>query len=111
MTALSLTPAGGAPVADQDVSVIICAYLDDRWDDLVRAVQSICRQTRPAQEIIVVVDHNPQLLQRLSTAMPALVVVANTEERGLSGARNTGIAHAHSPLLAFLDDVATFLSD
>ena len=44
------------------VSAIICAYTDDRWDDLAAAVQSLKQQTHVPVEIIVVIDHNPALL-------------------------------------------------
>ena len=40
----------------QNVSVIICAYTEKRWDDLVAAIQSVRRQTVQALEIIVVID-------------------------------------------------------
>ncbi len=89
-----------------DVSAIICAYTEDRWNDLCAAVTSMQRQTRPPREIIVIVDHNPQLFTRLQAAMPDVLVLQNVEPRGLSGGRNTGIAQAQGALLAFVDDDA-----
>ncbi len=47
---------------DTDISVVICAYSEDRWDDLVAAIDSIQRQRTPPRETIVAVDHNPALL-------------------------------------------------
>ena len=70
------------------------------------AVTSIQRQTRPPREIIVIVDHNPQLFTRLQAEMPDVLVLQNVEPRGLSGGRNTGIAQAQGALLAFVDDDA-----
>lgn len=97
----------GAPVPTvSTVSVVICCYTEDRWDDLVAAVESIRGQTLPALETIVVVDHNPDLLLRARSAFPAGVVVPNKEKRGLSGARNTGVALAGGDVIAFLDDDA-----
>jgi hypothetical protein len=32
-----------------DASVIICAYTDDRWADLVAAIDSVRMQQRPAR--------------------------------------------------------------
>lgn len=89
-----------------DISVIICAYTEERWDDLVAAVESVRQQTLPAAEIIIVIDHNPQLLERAQDHIPDVIVVENSEARGLSGARNSGIAVAKSQIVAFLDDDA-----
>lgn len=69
------------------------------------------RQTLPAAEIIIVVDHNPQLLKRVKDHMPDVIVVENTEERGLSGARNTGTTVAKGNIVAFLDDDAIATPD
>ena len=90
----------------RDISVIICAYNEKRWDDLVAAVESVRQQTLPATEIIIVIDHNPQLLKRVQDHIPDVIVVENTEVRGLSGARNSGIAVARGHIVVFLDDDA-----
>ena len=88
------------------ISVIICAYTEERWNDLVAAVESIQQQDTPPCEIIVVIDHNPSLLQRARNQIPGVIVIENEELRGLSGARNSGIAAARGTWLAFLDDDA-----
>jgi glucosyl-dolichyl phosphate glucuronosyltransferase len=88
------------------ISVIICAYSEDRWNELIAAVGSVQQQTLPPGEIIVVIDHNPGLLKRVRENVPGVVVVENTEAHGLSGARNSGIAVAKSQVVAFLDDDA-----
>src|SRR6266567_6901037 len=69
-----------------DISVIICAYTEDRWNDLVAAIESVQQQTLSPREIIVVIDHNPGLLERARQHASG-VVVENTGARGLSGAR------------------------
>lgn len=89
-----------------DVSAIICTYAEERWDDLAVAVESLQKQIIPPREIIVVVDHNVRLFQRTQAQMLGIVVTENHEERGLSGARNHGIAIATSTFVAFLDDDA-----
>lgn len=89
-------------------SVVICAYTEDRWDDLVAAVESVRSQAVPAHEVVVVVDHNAALLAR-AAALPDVVAVPNAGARGLSGARNTGIAATEGELVVFLDDDATAL--
>jgi glucosyl-dolichyl phosphate glucuronosyltransferase len=97
--------------APEDISVIICAYTEERWDDLVGAVESVRRQSLPPREIIVVVDHNPSLLERVRTEIPGVVAIENREARGLSGARNSGILAAAGGLLAFLDEDALAAPD
>src|SRR5688572_27856260 len=69
------------------ISVVICAYTEDRWDDLVAAVASVRHQTVPPHEIVVVIDYNPPLLARAGAALDGVMVVANQQARGLAGAR------------------------
>lgn len=86
--------------------MVICAYTMKRWDLLGAAVRSATEQTRPATEVLLVVDHNDELLVRATAAFPGVHVVANGFDVGLSGARNTGIQRASGDVLAFLDDDA-----
>jgi glycosyltransferase involved in cell wall biosynthesis len=97
--------------AARDISVIICAYTEARWDDLVTAVESVQGQSVPPGEIIIVIDHNPGLLERVRAHIPGVVVVENRESRGLSGARNSGIAVAQGEVIAFLDEDAVAAPD
>jgi glycosyltransferase involved in cell wall biosynthesis len=89
-----------------EVSVVICAYDDGRWDQLVAAVRSVEEQGHRAAEIVIVVDHNPALLARTRWEFPGAIVAENEEERGLRGARNTGVAASSGSVVAFLDDDA-----
>ncbi len=89
-----------------DISVIICAYTEERWNDLVAAVASVQQQTVPCRDIIIVIDHNPRLLQRAQEQWPMLIVTENTQAQGLRGARNCGVALAQGEIIAFLDDDA-----
>jgi glycosyltransferase involved in cell wall biosynthesis len=91
----------------ETVSVVICAHTEDRWDDLVAAVQSVHDQKRAADEVIIVIDHNDDLHQRARAAIEGATVVANDGPRGESGARNSGVSVASGSVVAFLDDDAT----
>lgn len=89
-----------------DISVVICAYTEKRWEELVAAVASVQQQSHQPREIIVVIDHNPALHQKARAALQDVIVLENRETRGLSGARNSGIAVATGAIIAFLDDDA-----
>lgn len=88
------------------VSVIICAYSDVRREQLHQAIGSLLEQETAPAEIIVVIDHNPPLLQHIEASFPQVRTVPNSGARGLSGARNSGIRAAHHDIIAFLDDDA-----
>src|ERR1700737_382046 len=94
-----------------EISVIICAYTEKRWNDLVVAVESIQHQTLPVREIVVVIDHNQRLLEQVHKDLPDVIAIENTAGCGLSGARNSGIAAASGKILAFLDDDAMAASN
>ncbi len=87
-------------------SIIVCAYTEQRWDDLVAALAGLDQQTVPITQRILVIDHNPLLLERARATFPTVSVIANREQRGLSGARNTGIAHATGDIVLFMDEDA-----
>ena len=88
------------------ISVVICAYTEERWHQVLAAVDSIRQQSLGCYEIVVVVDHNRDLFGRLATVLPDATVMENREAPGLSGARNTGVAQARGDVVAFLDDDA-----
>lgn len=98
----SSTRSGSPPT----FSVVICAYSLDRWSDLRAAIASLQQQTVAPHEIIVVIDHNDDLLALVRQTFPEIVALPNQGTRGLSGARNTGVATASGDIVAFLDDDA-----
>lgn len=86
------------------VSVIIPTYTKARWGWLEEAVASVRAQTVPALEIIVVVDHNPELLEEIAREFTNVIAVPNIGGRGVSGARNSGVKASRGEVVAFLDD-------
>jgi glycosyltransferase involved in cell wall biosynthesis len=91
---------------DQEVSVVICAFTEARWDDLVAAWESLQHQSMPPDQVIIVIDYNQSLLERACQRFSGTVVVPNAEDKGLSGARNTGVGMALGEIVLFLDDDA-----
>jgi glucosyl-dolichyl phosphate glucuronosyltransferase len=94
-----------------NISVIICAHTEERWQDLVEAVESVKKQTVPPHQIVLAIDHNPALRTRACDKFPEATIVENVQERGLNGARNSGVAATTGDIVAFLDDDAIAQSD
>lgn len=91
--------------------VVVCAYTDKRWDLIAAVLESLHHQSLHASQVVVVVDHNDSLLTQLRThvsrkSYPDTVVIPNRFARGLSGARNTGLAASDADIVAFIDDDA-----
>jgi len=93
---------GSAPTS----AVIICAFTERRWRDLLAAVESLSRQSQLPDEIVVVIDHNPELHDRATAEFQSARVVANEYPPGESGARNAGIESTSAEVVAFMDDDA-----
>jgi glucosyl-dolichyl phosphate glucuronosyltransferase len=87
-------------------AVVICAHDSHRWGELQAAVAAVRHQSLSAEEIVVVVDRNDDLLRRARAELNGIVVVPNDQHPGLGGARNSGIAASKAPLVAFIDDDA-----
>ncbi len=85
------------------VSVIMPAYRVTQY--IGEALDSVLAQTFTNYEIIVVNDGSPDTedLERVLQPYRESIVYIKQENRGLSGARNTAIRAARSPLIALLD--------
>jgi len=99
-------PRADRSAAEPGISVVVCAYTEERWAALTDACRSVLAQLGPRDELILVIDNNERLHRRARTAMPDVRIVGNTGARGLSGARNTGVASGAQDIVAFLDDDA-----
>jgi glycosyltransferase involved in cell wall biosynthesis len=85
------------------VSVIIPAYNVAPY--IAETLKSVFAQTKSAFEVIIVNDGSPDT-EKLEEALQPfrdLILYIKQENRGLSGARNTGIRAAKGDLIALLD--------
>ncbi len=97
------TPEAGTPPS---ISVVLCAYTLERVELLAAAIDSLGAQTVAPHEIVLVIDHSPELEAEGRRRWPQAKIVPNAEQQGLSGARNTGLAESSGAVVAFLDDDA-----
>jgi len=86
-------------VSSIKISLVICTYLLERLNDLYQALKSIDKQTYRNVEIIIVVDGNRKLYERIESCLPSLginniSVVFSKENRGLAHSRNLGVKHS-----------------
>jgi glucosyl-dolichyl phosphate glucuronosyltransferase len=94
--------------------VVICTYTLARWQLVTRAVESVLAQTVTPQQLIIVVDHNDELLARCrqewaagSPDSPVEIVIAASRFPGRQGSsRNTALLLAGADIVSFLDDDA-----
>jgi cellulose synthase/poly-beta-1,6-N-acetylglucosamine synthase-like glycosyltransferase len=108
---VSLAQEPAPPSADtfahtRTVSVIVCAFDDGRQALLEESLRAVLGQSRPPEELVLVVDHNHELERRMREAYPDATVVANDGAQGLSQARNTGVRNSSGDIVVFLDDDA-----
>jgi glycosyltransferase involved in cell wall biosynthesis len=83
------------------VSVIIPVFNREAY--LREALDSILKQTRPADEIIVVDDGSTDSSAEVARSYGERVRTVSQANQGIGGARNTGIALAKGDLIALLD--------
>src|SRR5215203_4709811 len=87
----------GAPLL---VSVVIPCYNQAHF--LGEAIESILDQSHPNFEIIVVDDGSPDDTSEVAGRYPRVRLVRQ-ENKGLSGARNAGLARSEGEYIVFLD--------
>lgn len=91
------------------VSIVVCTHSLDNFNNLTGAVDSLLNQTHKELEVIVVVDGNRELYDRIVEVYGdrANVKIMVTEQSlGAFGAGNEGIKAAQGAAIAFLDDDA-----
>jgi glycosyltransferase involved in cell wall biosynthesis len=91
------------------VSVIICTYTIDMYDDFQDAVDSILDQTYQDVELVLVSDGNEAVHERMQEDYgdrPDVIVTMTAENVGVGEARNHGIEQATGDAVAQIDDDA-----
>ncbi|MFD1599220.1 glucosyl-dolichyl phosphate glucuronosyltransferase [Halobellus rarus] len=92
------------------VSVVVCTYSMDRYDPFSECVESVLAQEYEPLEVILVVDGNPEVYERVQADFGReedVVVHNNAENRGISFSRTKGAELASGEIVAFIDDDAT----
>ena len=96
------------------VSIIICAFSSKRFDMTVDCINSIFNNTYKNYEIILVIDGNERLKQKIEDRfkdVDEIIVIGNKKDSGPSIARNHGIEIANGNIIAFIDDDAVAPND
>ena len=84
------------------VSVIIPVYNAEKY--VAGTINSVLSQTYREIEILIIDDGSPDgSIEICQNFKDSRIKIIRQENRGLSGARNTGIRHAQGDYLAFLD--------
>lgn len=84
------------------VSVIIPVYGVEKY--IAATLQSVLNQTYKNFEILIIDDASPdKSIQICQQSGDPRIKIIHQANRGLAGARNTGIRHAQGEYLAFLD--------
>ncbi|UCE75063.1 MAG: glycosyltransferase family 2 protein [Methanomassiliicoccales archaeon] len=89
------------------VSVVICTYDTNRLSDTLSSINSVLSQNYNDKEVIVVVDRNKELYNRLKYLIKSpKVTLLLSNNSGLSACRNLARRHVRGGVIAFLDDDA-----
>ncbi|MDY6775301.1 MAG: glucosyl-dolichyl phosphate glucuronosyltransferase [Halobacteria archaeon] len=91
------------------VSVVLCTYSLDMYDDFKEAVESLLSQTYDELEVVVVVDGTDEVYERVEDdygGRDGVVLHLNDENLGLLRSRNKGAELSSGDVVAFIDDDA-----
>jgi glycosyltransferase involved in cell wall biosynthesis len=95
------------------ISVVVPVYNVAIY--LERCVNSLIAQTYKPLEIILIddgaTDNSGEICDSFEKKYPDIIKVIHQENRGLSGARNTGLAYAHGKYITFVDSDDWLASD
>ena len=96
------------------VSVVVCTYSMDRYGPFSECVESVLAQTYDPLEVVLVVDGNQRVFERVSESFgdeENVRLHCNDENQGISYSRTKGAELASGEIVAFIDDDATAKPD
>jgi glycosyltransferase involved in cell wall biosynthesis len=83
------------------VSIVLCTY--NRADTLMRAVDSVVKQTFRNWELVLVDDGSTDATAEMDFAFDPRIRVVRQPNAGVSAARNTGLGVSRGRFITFLD--------
>ena len=91
-------------IKTSDATVVIATHDMKRWSQLKSAVESLLSDTDLPGGVVISVDQNRQLYEKIRATWPQITTVLNSERRGVSTTRNIGTGSVQTPFIVFLDD-------
>jgi glucosyl-dolichyl phosphate glucuronosyltransferase len=93
------------------VSVVATCYCMERFQDVIELLTSLECQTYRNFEVVLVIEKSRELADRVAEfvekrGIQNIRMLFETDSRGLSKARNTGVESAKGSIMAFIDDDA-----
>ena len=96
------------------VSVVICTYAMERYDVFSECVDSVLEQTYDLLEVVIVVDGNEDVFDRVQDdygGIEGVILHCNELNQGISYSRTRGAKIATGEVVAFIDDDAVAEAD
>jgi len=86
-----------------NISVVMPVYNVEQY--VGQAIQSILNQTFSDFELLIINDCSPDGSVEICRQFkdPRIKIIEHKKNRGLAGARNTGIRHSQGKYIAFID--------
>ena len=91
---------------EKGISVIISTYSKEKKETVLNCIRSLYKQTFLPNEILLILDHDNELVNFFKSVMPPDIEIVASDGYGLSYARNAGVKQAKSEIVAFIDDDA-----
>jgi glucosyl-dolichyl phosphate glucuronosyltransferase len=91
---------------EKGISVVVSTYSKEKKGEVLACIASLRNQSFLPNEILLILDHDKELIEFYKDSIPADVQIVASDGFGLSFARNAGVKRAASEVVAFIDDDA-----